>query len=89
RTLRILELGPNPHAEEMLIAWLPEAGILFQGDLIRFPEAGALEPARAQARRLLELLDERGLEPAWIAGVHGRVGTLAELRQAVAAGAEP
>ena len=89
RTLRLLELGPNGHADEMLIAWLPEAGVLFQGDLIRFPEAGALEPARPQARRLLELLDERGLEPAWIAGVHGRAGTLEELRRAVAAGSAP
>jgi glyoxylase-like metal-dependent hydrolase (beta-lactamase superfamily II) len=88
RTLRLLELGPNGHADEMLIVWLPEAGLLFQGDLIRFPEAGELEPARPQAGRLLELLEERDLADARIVGVHGRVGTVAELRRAVAA-AEP
>jgi hypothetical protein len=72
----------------MLIAWLPEAGLLFQGDLIRFPEAGELEPARPQAGRLLALLEERDLADVRIVGVHGRVGTVAELRRAVAA-AEP
>lgn len=85
RTLRILDVGPTGHAEEMLVAWLPESGILFQGDLIRFPEEGALEPARPWGRRLAEYLEAAGLEPSTVAGVHGRVGTLDELRQAVAA----
>lgn len=85
RTLRILDVGPTDHAAEMLVAWLPEAGVLFQGDLIRFPEDGPLEPARPQARQLLELLEARGLEPRIVAGVHGRAGTLEELRRAVAA----
>lgn len=85
RTLRILDVGPTEHAAEMLVAWLPESGILFQGDLIRFPDEGPLEPARVHARRLLDYLESRGLEPRVVAGVHGRPGTLEELRQAVAA----
>lgn len=86
--LQLLDVGPNGHSDEMLVAWLPAAGILFQGDLIRFPETGPLEPARPQGRRLLAFLEARDLEPARIVGVHGRAGTLEELRQAVAASQE-
>lgn len=89
RRLEVLDVGPTGHAAEMLVAWLPESRILFQGDLIRFPEEGPLEPAREQARRLASYLGERGIEPERIAGVHGRVGTMAELREAVALSAEP
>jgi glyoxylase-like metal-dependent hydrolase (beta-lactamase superfamily II) len=85
RTLRVLDVGPTEHAAEMLVAWLPESGILFQGDLIRFPDEGPLEPARVHARRLLDYLEARSLEPRVVAGVHGRPGTLEELRRAVAA----
>lgn len=85
RVVQLLDVGPNGHSDEMLVAWLPEVRILFQGDLIRFPETGPLEPARPQGRRLLAFLDARGIEPARIVGVHGRPGTLEELRAAVAA----
>jgi glyoxylase-like metal-dependent hydrolase (beta-lactamase superfamily II) len=33
RTVEIHDLGANPHAHGMLVAWIPEDGILFEGDL--------------------------------------------------------
>lgn len=29
-------MGPNPHADEMLVVPLPSHGVLFQGDLFSF-----------------------------------------------------
>ena len=48
RTLEIHRIA-SPHAEDMLIAWLPQEGILFQSDLIEAPQAGvALRGANAE-----------------------------------------
>lgn len=86
--LRLLDIGPTLHAEEMLVAWLPASGILFQADVIAFPEDGSVPPAREAARRLASYLAEHGLSPERIAGVHGRVGAAEELDSALAAAAE-
>ncbi|HEX5633577.1 MAG TPA: MBL fold metallo-hydrolase, partial [Gemmatimonadales bacterium] len=41
RRLELIDLGPGPHAQEMVVAWLPEAGILFQGDMLNAPWDGS------------------------------------------------
>ena len=38
QTVELIDVGPNPHAKEMLIAWLPKQRIVFQGDLFFVPE---------------------------------------------------
>lgn len=42
RTVEIHNIGPGPHAEDMLVAWIPEEGILYQADLIEGPVGGVL-----------------------------------------------
>jgi glyoxylase-like metal-dependent hydrolase (beta-lactamase superfamily II) len=42
RTVEIHDIGPNPHADEMIVAWIPEEGVLFQGDLIDVPLNGMI-----------------------------------------------
>lgn len=86
--VEIHDVGPNPHAEEHLIAYLPREKLVFQGDLVVFPEIGPIEPARPQGVIFARRLEELGLEVERIAGVHGRVGTMPELQRAVAAAAE-
>jgi len=88
QVVEILDVGPNPHAEEHLIAYLPREKLVFQGDLVVFPERGPIEPARPQGVLLARRLDQLGLKVERIAGVHGRVGSMEELRQAVAAAGE-
>jgi glyoxylase-like metal-dependent hydrolase (beta-lactamase superfamily II) len=34
RTLELHDMGPNEHAKELLVAWIPEAGILYEGDML-------------------------------------------------------
>lgn len=73
RTVEIHETGPGPHAEEMLVAWIPEEGILFQGDLIDVGANGAILPGTNNqttvhfARWLLD----RGWTVRVFAGAHG------------------
>jgi glyoxylase-like metal-dependent hydrolase (beta-lactamase superfamily II) len=44
RTVEVHDIGPSPHAEEMLVAWIPEEGILFQADLISMAADGVVRP---------------------------------------------
>lgn len=72
RTVRILDVGPNPHAEGMLVVYLPEEGILYQSDL--FMPSGGNFPDLARVpvmKWFLDWLDGSGLEPETIYAIHG------------------
>lgn len=75
-------LGPSPHADEILIAYFPQEKIVFASDL--FPvyfkgKNGPSSPVFLDAyRKFLKL----GLQIETIASGHGRLGTMDELRQA-------
>jgi glyoxylase-like metal-dependent hydrolase (beta-lactamase superfamily II) len=84
QVLELYDIGPNPHAREMLIAYLPKQRIVFQGDMFFSPFDGqpvgfAQETTRDFAVKLREL----GLTVDKLAGVHGKVGTMSELQQAL------
>jgi glyoxylase-like metal-dependent hydrolase (beta-lactamase superfamily II) len=80
--VHLLPLPGIAHSDPMLFAWIPERGILFQGDLfVRRGEAP--EPAPPQAVALLAVVEERGLALERLVGVHGAVATLDDLRHAV------
>jgi glyoxylase-like metal-dependent hydrolase (beta-lactamase superfamily II) len=79
------DIGPNAHAVEHIVALLPYAGLVFQGDLVQFPHDGSVEPARPQTHSLAALVDSLDWPVQWIAGVHGRMGTTADLRRAIEA----
>ena len=84
QTVELIDIGPNPHAREMVIAWLPQQKIVFQGDLFFVPNNDApFGPPQASTLSFVEKLKEKGLAPARIASVHGRTATIAELREAV------
>ncbi len=82
RTLELYDIGPSPHTQEMLIAWLPESKILFQGDL--HPDVNGGRGSETLAH-FSDWIDKMKLPVEKILGVHGpATATLAELRQAVA-----
>jgi glyoxylase-like metal-dependent hydrolase (beta-lactamase superfamily II) len=62
----------SPHAEEMLVAWLPAEGVLFQADLIEAPQAGvALRGANAEAtQHLASFIRSKGWKVRVFAGSH-------------------
>jgi hypothetical protein len=85
RRVELIDIGPNPHAKEMVIAWLPQEKVVFQGDLFFVPNNdapfGPPQPSTASfARKLREL----GLPAERIAAVHGGTATVAQFREATA-----
>lgn len=81
QTLELIDIGPNPHAREMVIAYLPKQKIVFQGDLFFLPNNDApIPPAQAPTLSFARALAERGLAVERIASVHGRTATIDQLR---------
>lgn len=83
-TVELLDIGPSPHAEQILVAYLPAEKLVFQGDLLNRPGNG--DPARANDTTVhfANWLDARKLDVERVIGVHGPPSTREELRQAVA-----
>lgn len=84
RRVELIDIGRNPHTDEMLVAWLPAERFLFQGDLWNAPwsSTGAPRAANATTRYFLDWLERSGLEPQTIVGVHGPVQTLEQVETA-------
>lgn len=79
----IYDIGPNPHAEEMLVLYLPKQKILFEADLISPPRSGQAGPASDAGAHFAETVEKLGLEVDQLGGVHGTVGTWADVEDAM------
>ncbi len=85
RRLELIDIGPNPHAKEMVIAWLPEEKVVFQGDLFFVPNNGApFGPPQPSTASFARKLRDLGLPAERIAAVHGDTATIAQFREATA-----
>jgi glyoxylase-like metal-dependent hydrolase (beta-lactamase superfamily II) len=86
RSLEIHDVGPSPHADGMLIAWLPKEGILFEGDLIDATAPGSIEAGANNdtTMHLARWLDARGWQVRQFAGAHGAVIDAATFRRLLA-----
>jgi glyoxylase-like metal-dependent hydrolase (beta-lactamase superfamily II) len=84
RTLEVRDIGPSPHAQELLIAYIPGAGIVFQGDLLNAgPDGVSLAAGNTSTEHFAQWLDRSGLDVRTILGVHSPTRTREELRRAV------
>ncbi|MGH9972026.1 MAG: MBL fold metallo-hydrolase [Pyrinomonadaceae bacterium] len=81
--VELYDIGPNPHANEMLVAYLPKEKILFQADLLNPAANGTIAIAQDVTVSFAEKLQQLGLEVEKIYGVHGRVATPEELRTSI------
>jgi len=79
----IYDIGPNPHAEEMLILYMPKQKILFEADLISPPRSGQAGPASDAGAHFAEAVKKLGLEVDQLGGVHGTVGSWADVEDAL------
>ncbi len=85
KAVAVEDIGPTSHAQNHLIIRIGEdQPIIFQGDLTVFGHDGSVEPARKQTCEFARVLEQKGIEEATIVGAHGRMGTMQDLRQAVA-----
>ena len=72
RTVEIHDVGPTGHAEEILVAWVPSEGVLFQADLIEAATGQALPGSASPTTvRLAEFIKQRGWNVKVFAGSHG------------------
>jgi glyoxylase-like metal-dependent hydrolase (beta-lactamase superfamily II) len=69
REVVIHDIGPSPHAKDMLFVYLPQERILYQADLVNEGEYPENETTRHFQARLKAL----GLEVKTLAGLHGKV----------------
>jgi glyoxylase-like metal-dependent hydrolase (beta-lactamase superfamily II) len=85
QTVEVIDIGPSPHAEEMLVVYLPKEKLVFQGDLVNLPASGKYLPSTVNDTTLhfFDWLTKSGLEVKRIAAVHGPSTTLEDLREAV------
>lgn len=85
QTLEVIDIGPSPHAAEMLVAYLPNAKLVFQGDLVNLPFSGKYLPTTVNDTTLhfFDWMTKSGLDIQRIAAVHGPSTTLEDLRAAV------
>lgn len=85
QTVELYDIGPSPHAKEMVIAWLPNQKILFQGDLFFVPfDGGPLGVTQKPTLDLAEKLKALNIAPDRIAAVHGKTATISQFADAVA-----
>ena len=86
QTVEIIDVGPGPHANEMLIAYLPKSRIVFQGDLVNVPSNGKFLPTTVNDSTVHfhdVTLKNLGLAVDKVAAVHGATVSLKELREAI------
>ena len=82
--LELYDIGPNPHANEILVAYLPKEKILFQADMLNPLANGSIPIAQDVTLSFSEKLQQLGLQVDKIYGVHGRPATPAELQASIA-----
>ncbi|MGA9995555.1 MAG: MBL fold metallo-hydrolase, partial [Pyrinomonadaceae bacterium] len=75
----------NPHAGEMIIAYLPKEKILFEADMLDIDTAESGPSAAGEdTADLAAWIQKTGLQIETIVPVHGHPGTLADLQKALA-----
>ena len=84
RRIEIIDIGPTAHTEHLLVAWLPEEGILFEADHFAVPSIGPVPPAVSSTRTFAKALARTGLEVKQFVSAHSpKPGTRGDLDMAL------
>jgi glyoxylase-like metal-dependent hydrolase (beta-lactamase superfamily II) len=78
-TVELYDIGPAPHADEMVIAWLPKEKIVFTGDLFGRYADDSLVPANPGTQHFAAAIRRLGLPVETILDVHTRPSTMQDL----------
>ena len=83
--IELLDVSPNPHADEIMVVWFPGERLLFEGDMLDLlvPENRPSMPGD-DTRALAKSIAKLGLDVDRIIAVHGRPGTRADLERTLA-----
>jgi glyoxylase-like metal-dependent hydrolase (beta-lactamase superfamily II) len=84
KTIELYNIGPTPHAENILIAYLPDEGIIFEADHFPQPANGMIPPAVPATIAFAEVLEKLDLDYKMIVGAHSaRSASPADLEAAL------
>jgi glyoxylase-like metal-dependent hydrolase (beta-lactamase superfamily II) len=83
-TVELIDIGSGPHAEEMLVAYLPNEKLVFQGDLLNRPANNDPATINDTTVHFAGWLESKKLAVDRVIGVHGPPSTMDELRKGVA-----
>ena len=83
-TVELIDIGPGGHTDEMLVAYLPNEKLIFQGDLLNRPANNDPATINDTTVHFANWLERSKLTVERIIGVHGPQSTLDELRKGVA-----
>ena len=83
-TVELIDIGPGGHTDEMLVAYLPNERLIFQGDLLNRPANNDPATINDTTVHFANWLERSKLAVDRIIGVHGPPSTLDELRKGVA-----
>jgi glyoxylase-like metal-dependent hydrolase (beta-lactamase superfamily II) len=81
-TLEVIDIGPNPHVTEAVVAYLPAEKAVFVADLFTIPVQGPFPPASPALSHFGEKVKAMAVEK--IVPAHGRIGTVEDLKAALA-----
>ncbi|MGA9771711.1 MAG: MBL fold metallo-hydrolase [Blastocatellia bacterium] len=81
--VELYDISPNPHCAEMLVAYLPKEKILFEADMLDIEIPGNVRAGGDDTADLAEKIKKLGLDVEKIVPVHGRIGSIADLMQAL------
>jgi glyoxylase-like metal-dependent hydrolase (beta-lactamase superfamily II) len=84
RAVQVINVGPTSHAAAMLAVYVPSQKLIFQGDLLRINEQGGPVASPDATRDLENIIRRFRLDVRTIGAVHGRNGTMDDLRAALA-----
>lgn len=70
RTVELYDIGPTPHAEHILMAYVPDAGVIFEADHFNLGQTGIIPPAVPAVEAFAAALEKLDLDYSIIAGTH-------------------
>ena len=84
RSLEIHDIGPTPHAEHLLVAWLPKEGVLFEADHFQIPPSGPIQPAQPVNLHLAKAIDEKNFKVKSLLSSHSPlIASMNDLNSAI------
>lgn len=86
RRIEIIDIGPTAHTDHLLIAYLPDEGILFEADHFAMPRSGPIPPAVSSTRTFAKALERLNLDVKTLLSAHSsRPGSWEDLQTALQA----
>lgn len=82
--LELIDIGPGPHANEMLIAYVPASRFVFQGDLFNTGLGDPVSSGNLTTVHFADWLSRSGLQVDSLGGTHSAVRSRAQLDSAAA-----